>query len=82
MVLVEFKNVFPFINLTCYSVYPKLSILSSLENTPEMSYFLPEAEKMTVELEAREKQKGSAEYQKFVSDQQTIATIMMNVSRS
>jgi len=56
--------------------------LSSLENKPDMSYFLPEAEKMIVELEAREEQKGSAEYQKFISDQQAIATKMMNVSRS
>jgi hypothetical protein len=53
--------------------------LSSIENDLDMFYFRPEAEKMIVELEARKKDQGSSEYQKFVSDQQAIATRMMNV---
>jgi len=63
------------------TVYPTLSVLSSIENKLDMSYFLPEAEKMLVELEARKEQKGSPEYQKFIADQQAAATRMTNVSR-
>ncbi|KIM37628.1 hypothetical protein M413DRAFT_258597 [Hebeloma cylindrosporum] len=62
--------------LICF--YPKLSVLSSHENKLNMSYFLPEAEKMVAELEARKEQQGSPEYQKFISDQQVVATRMMN----
>jgi hypothetical protein len=64
-----------------HAVYPKLSVLNSLENKLNMSYFWPEAAKLIVELEARKEQKGSPEYQKFISDQQAVATRMMNVSR-
>jgi hypothetical protein len=67
--------------LPYHAVYPTLSVLSSVENKLDMSYFLPEAEKMIIELEAREEQKGSPEYQKFIADQQAVATRMMNVSQ-
>jgi hypothetical protein len=66
--------------LPYHAVYPTLSVLSSVENTLNISYFLPEAEKMIAELEARKEKKGSPEYQKFIADQQAVATRMMIVS--